>query len=262
MKIPKRFDRTARLLGEPGMRKLLDSRVTVFGLGGVGSYAAEALARSGVGAMHIVDFDDVCLTNFNRQLHAVEGTLGKKKAELMGERLKSINPHLKLDVSAEFYEASTSEALLRPVPDVVVDCIDNITAKLHLIATCIEKQIPIVTSLGASAKLDPTRIRVASLCATHSDRMGRVVRKYLRKHYKLNDEALGKVTAVFSDEQVVWPSEDYESTLCGVECICPGGEKQHHTCQERSVIHGSAVFVTGAFGMAAAAAAVNILVSG
>lgn len=258
-KVPKRFDRTARLIGEVGMRALQGSRIAVFGLGGVGSYAAEALARTGVGHMHIVDFDEVCLTNFNRQLHAVEGAIGKKKAELMAERLLSIYPELDLDVSAKFYEKETSEELLNPAPDVVLDCIDNVTAKLHLIASCVDKGIPVVTCLGAAAKLDPTRIREASLLTTHSDRLGRVVRKYLRRHYKLTDEALASVMAIFSDEGVLWPDADYKGTLCGVECVCPGGANSHHNCQDRNVIHGSVAFVTGAFGMAAASAAVRLL---
>ena len=260
IKIPKRFDRTARLIGEPAMHKLMSSYAVVFGLGGVGGYAAEALARTGVGKMRIVDFDEVCATNINRQIQATEGTIGKKKASLMAERILSVNSRIQLDAPEVFYEKKTSDELLDPLPDIVVDCIDNITAKLHLVATCLERGIPIVTCLGAAAKLDPTKIKIGTLLGTHTDPLSRAMRKNLRRKYNLADDKLEQVLAVFSDETVIWPDADYKSALCGVECICPSGQNPHHTCQKRNVIYGSAVFVTAAFGMAAASVAVRKLV--
>src|SRR5438477_6106578 len=126
----RRFDRTARLLGDDGVARLASSTVTVFGVGGVGSFAAEGLIRSGVGRVILVDYDRICVTNVNRQVHAMKGTLGKPKAAVMAERLRLINPDAAIDVRAEFYSAETSARLLVPEPDVVIDAIDNIAAKM------------------------------------------------------------------------------------------------------------------------------------
>ena len=130
--------------------------MTVFGVGGVGSFAAEALVRSGVGRVILVDYDRICVTNVNRQLHAMKGTLGKSKVEVMAERLRAINPDATIEARAEFYGAETSARLLVPEPDVVIDAIDNIAAKMHLIATCVRERLRIVSAMGAAARLDPT----------------------------------------------------------------------------------------------------------
>lgn len=255
--VPRRFDRLARLLGRDAMLRLGESRVSVFGLGGVGSYAVEGLARSGVGRLLIVDFDEVCITNFNRQLHAVEGTVGRPKATLMEARVRAVNPHCQVEAQRLFYEKPTSAQLLDPVPDFVVDCIDNVTAKLHLLVSCVERGIPVVTSLGAAAKMDPTRVRTAPLVETHTDPLGQAIRKNLRRKYQMSNADMRKIIAVFSDEPLIWPDASYRSALCGVECVCPSGQNPHHTCQKRRVLHGSSVFVTAAFGMAAAAEVVR-----
>ncbi|MEI6970098.1 MAG: tRNA threonylcarbamoyladenosine dehydratase [bacterium] len=257
--VPKKFDRLARLVGGGGIEKLLHSHVAVIGLGGVGSYVAEGLARSGVGRLTLVDFDEVCVTNFNRQLHAVEGNIGKAKAVLMESRVLAINPRCEVRSVLKFYEKVTSEEILSPAPDIVVDCIDNLTAKLHLLFSCVERGIPVVSSLGASGRLDPTRISVAPLTDTYADPLGQALRKNLRRKYKMPDEAMEKVVAVFSDEPPTWPVQDYRSSLCGTDCVCPNAANQHHTCQRRHVIHGSSVFVTATFGMVAAAAVVRHL---
>ena len=136
------------------MERLDGAQVTVFGLGGVGSYAVEGLARSGVGHLTLVDFDDVCVTNINRQLHALASTVGKAKSDLMAERVKAINPAADVKAIKAFYDSESSESLLAPAPDYIVDCIDNVTAKMHLIVSCIQRGIPLVTCLGASAKVD------------------------------------------------------------------------------------------------------------
>lgn len=257
--IPKRFDRLARLVGGGGMEKLLGSHVIVIGLGGVGSYVAEGLARSGVGRLTLVDFDEVCITNFNRQLHAVEGSVGKAKASLMEARVRSINPQCDVKAILQFYEKPTADQILTPAPDMVVDCIDNLTAKLHLLWSCVERGIPVVSSLGASARLDPTRISVAPLTETYADPLGQALRKNLRRKYHMPDEAMEKVTAVFSNEPPKWPDPHYRSSLCGTDCVCPNASNQHHTCQRRHVIHGSSAFVTATFGMVAAAVVVRFL---
>jgi tRNA A37 threonylcarbamoyladenosine dehydratase len=253
------LDRTARLLGDAAMRRLAASHVSVFGLGGVGSYAVEGLARSGVGHLTLVDFDHVCITNFNRQLHAVQGAVGRAKSDLMAERVRGINPDITVEPVCAFYESATADRLLASAPDLVLDCIDNVTAKLHLIAQCIERGIPVVTCLGAAAKLDPSRVRVATLGDTHTDRLARAIRRNLRKRYGLDDKTIDRIPAVFSDEEVVWPDAEASGSLCGTVCVCPAIENRKHSCRHRSVIHGSVVFVTSVFGMTAAAWAVRFL---
>jgi tRNA A37 threonylcarbamoyladenosine dehydratase len=257
--VPRRFDRVARLLGGGGMAVLARSHVAVFGLGGVGSYAVEALARSGVGRLTLVDFDDVCITNVNRQLHAFPATVGRAKSDLMVERVRAIDPHIVVDGYREFYDASTSERLLAGKPDVLIDAIDNVTAKIHLLATCVRQGIPVISSLGAAAKLDPTRVRVVPLADTQMDPLARVVRKYLKRRHDIECAAVEGLYAVYSDEEPVPADPDYRTSLCGVACACPGGPNRRHSCEHRHVVHGSVVFVTAAFGLAAAAAAVKLL---
>lgn len=253
-----RFERSTRLLGSVGVDTLARSHVAVFGLGGVGSYAAEALARIGVGRLTLVDFDRVCVTNINRQLQALVDTVGASKADLMAARVQAINPDAVVRACNDFYDAHTSARLLTPAPDLLIDCIDNVTAKMHLVASAIAQGIPIVTTLGAAAKLDPTRIRVVPLTDTHTDPLGRALRKHIRRKHPVTDEQLAGVIAVFSDEPVMLPrTEAGHGVLCGVNCVCPGSDNAHHTCKRRHVIYGTAVFVTGAFGMAAASAAVR-----
>ena len=182
-RLHRRFDRMARLTGDEGMARLQNSFVVVFGLGGVGSFTAEALVRSGVGRIRIVDFDDVCVTNTNRQLHAMKGHIGRPKSALMGERLRRINPKAVVEDIKMFYQAECSEELLDGEPDFVVDAIDQFTAKCHLIATCHERGIPLVSSMGAAGRWDPTRIQIADLNKTHHDKMALNVRKILREKY-------------------------------------------------------------------------------
>lgn len=258
-RVPRHLDRTARLLGTDGIRTLKQSRVTVFGLGGVGSYAVEGLARSGVGHLKLVDFDEVCITNINRQIQAVHGAVGKSKAVLLADRARQIDPDIDVEPVREFYSEATSAHLLEGYVDLVIDAIDNVTAKIHLIATCVARGIPIVSSMGASAKLDPTRVRGGPLDKTRHDKLARVVRKFLRKHYDMQQADMSKVWAIYSDEEITWPNAGYRSALCGVDCVCPSGDNKPHSCEARNIIHGSVAFVTGVFGLAAAGAAVRML---
>jgi tRNA A37 threonylcarbamoyladenosine dehydratase len=257
--VPRKFDRNARLMGVEAVERLAHAHVAVFGLGGVGSYAAEGLARAGVGRLTLVDFDDVCITNINRQLHAFPHTVGQPKADLMTERVRAINPAVDVRGIKAFYAEDTSAQLLEPAPDYVLDCIDNITAKMHLVATCLERGIPIVTCLGASAKVDPARVKVATLADTHTDRLARAVRRYIQKRHAVDESRLEDVIAVFSDEDPIWPDPGYQSALCGVNCVCPGKGNSRHSCDKRNVIHGSAVFVTSVFGMVGASVVVRRL---
>jgi tRNA threonylcarbamoyladenosine dehydratase len=257
----RRFDRLARLVGDAGVARLAGSTVTLFGVGGVGSFAAEALLRSGVGRLFLVDFDRVCVTNVNRQVHAVKGTLGKLKVAVMAERLRAINPDAIVEARPEFYGPETAARLLSPEPDVVVDAIDNIKAKMHLIATCLRERIRIVSAMGAAARLDPTRVRVADLSETRLDPFARELRGLLRKKHGIDCTRPVGVQAIYSEEPPIAPSTLAYDTD-GFLCVCPSGDNGQHDCEHRNRIEGSAAFVPAVFGMTAASVAVRMLAGG
>ncbi len=255
----RRFDRAARLVGESGLQALMRARVLVIGVGGVGSFAAESLARSAVGELVLIDFDDVCVTNANRQLHALRGNIGKAKVDVMAERLRLVNPASTVTAVPMFYEAETSDALLADKVDFVVDAIDNLTAKAHLVATCVRRSIPVVSSMGAAARLDPTRVRVADLANTQRDPFARAFRKILRREHDLDIQPgvpIG-VPAVYSEEPPREPSKLSYDSEQGFLCVCPGKDNGKHTCDHRARIDGSASFVTGTFGLVAASVVVR-----
>jgi tRNA A37 threonylcarbamoyladenosine dehydratase len=256
-KLHRRFDRTGRLLGDGGMQRLAEARVVVFGLGGVGSYAVEGLVRSGVGHLTLVDFDDVCVTNVNRQLHATVSAVGKSKAELMAQRCRQINPDVEVVAVKEFYRAELAETLLPPGFDYVVDAIDNVKAKLHLLDRCVKLGIPVVSAMGAAGRLDPTRIRVEDLCETHMDPFAKDIRKLLKRKYGIDTNQPTGITAVYSIE----PNRDpvplnYDAAHDGFLCVCPR-ENDFHSCDHRTQINGSVAFVTSVFGMQAAGVVVR-----
>ncbi len=264
-KLHRRFDRIGRLTGDAGMAKLFASRVAVIGLGGVGSFAAEALVRSGIGRVDLVDFDLVCITNSNRQLQAMKGTIGKAKAEILEERLAAVNPKARVEALQFFYNDRTSERILQPSDqplDFVVDAIDNVTAKCHLLATCKKLSIPVVCSTGASGRWDPTAVSVEDLGKTRVDPLARDVRKILRTQYGF-PEAKKKfgIPAVVSSEAPEPPKELTYDNGEGFRCVCPGGSNGMHSCEKRSVIYGTAGFVTGTFGLVCASVVVRTLVS-
>lgn len=259
-RLHRRFDRLGRLVGDPAMRKLLSSHVMVIGLGGVGSWAAEALARSGVGRLTLVDFDLVCVTNANRQLHAMRGTTGKPKATVMAERLRSIHPTCVVEPVQSFYEAESSEALLGRSPDLVIDAIDNLTAKAHLIASCRARELPLIVSGGASGRLDPTQIRVRDLSEVEGDMFLKSLRKILRQRHQFPAARGWQLPTVHSLEPATEPFElDYDDGQ-GFRCVCPQGDNGKHTCDARNLILGTAGFVTGSFGFSCASLAVRTLI--
>ncbi|MGZ6447436.1 MAG: tRNA threonylcarbamoyladenosine dehydratase [Pseudobdellovibrionaceae bacterium] len=245
----RRFDRMGRLIGDEGMLKLFKSHVMVIGVGGVGSWAAESLARSGVGKITLVDFDEVCITNANRQLHAIQGMVGKKKAEVMGERLRKINPQMLVEVVPAFYNAENSEMILSRKPDYIVDAIDNLTAKAHLLDTCRQQNFKVITSAGAAARLDPMQIKRADLADTHGDPMAQQLRKILRQKYNWPAKGPFGLQCVFSDEEPIQPIELHYDHGEGFKCVCPQNQNNLHSCEHRNVIWGTASFVTGAFGL-------------
>ena len=256
----RRFDRMARLVGEPAIERLFRSHVMVIGLGGVGSFAAESLVRSGVGRVTLVDFDKVCVTNANRQLQALKGNIGRSKVEALAERLRLVNPQARIDPIIEFYSQATSDHLLSLEPTYVVDAIDNLTAKCHLLATCRERALPVVTSLGAAGRIDPGLIAVADLARTKFDPMGRVIRKILRQNYEFPKSGPFGIAAVYSTEPVREPEPVTYDGGQGFRCVCPGGSNDFHSCDKRRVIYGTTSFVTGAFGLFCASQAVRGLI--
>ncbi len=197
------FSRTELAIGPEGMDVLRNARVAVLGIGGVGSFAAEALCRSGIGTIVLVDKDVVDITNINRQLHALPETVGKPKAELMRERCLSINPECDAIALRMFYTEDTHEQFFAYNFDYVLDCSDTIMYKIHLIRQCLDRKIPMISSMGAANKMDPTRFRVTDISKTNYDPIARVVRTKLRK--------LGirkGVKVVISDEIPLKPRED------------------------------------------------------
>jgi tRNA A37 threonylcarbamoyladenosine dehydratase len=263
-KLHRRFDRVGRLYGDDAIRALFDARVAIFGLGGVGGFAAEALARSAVGHLALIDFDDVCVTNTNRQLQALKGQIGKPKAEVLAARLRLINPQAQVEAVKAFYKKGREDELLTPPwdgsarYDYVIDCVDNMSAKAHLIATCRARGIPIVSSMGAAGKLDPTRVRVADVADTEVCRLAKDVRKILRTKHGFQPSGPMGVKAVFSDEPRAWPRELRYDEGKGFRCVCPN-KSDEHSCDDRPLIDGTAVFVTGTFGLTCASVVVNDL---
>jgi tRNA A37 threonylcarbamoyladenosine dehydratase len=254
----RRFDRAARLLGDAGIARLARSTVTVFGVGGVGSHAAEALVRSGVGRVILVDYDRICVTNVNRQLHAMKGTLGKSKVAVMAERLRLVNPDAVIETRGEFYSAETSARLLVPEPDVIVDAIDNMAAKMHLIATCVRDKLRIVSAMGAAARLDPTAVRIADLSETRIDPFARDLRRNIRRKHGLDCTQPVGVWAVYSEESPSPPVElAYDQG--SFQCVCPGGDNGFNDCEQKHRIEGSVSFVPSVFGATCASVAIKLL---
>jgi tRNA A37 threonylcarbamoyladenosine dehydratase len=190
-----RLERTARLLGLEAMGRLRAARVYVFGLGGVGSFCAEALTRCGVGHIRIVDHDVVSASNCNRQVQALGSTLGRPKVEALGERLRDIDPGVNVEALQAFFATESAGELLEPAPDWVVDAVDALGPKVELLHQCVRRGICVLSALGAAARLDPTRVRVGPLARTHADPFGKRVRKALRKRCSIEG-----VVAVWSDE--------------------------------------------------------------
>jgi len=264
-RLHRRFDRMGRLVGDPAMEKLFQTHVMIIGLGGVGSFAAESIARSGVGKITLVDFDEICITNFNRQLHAVQGQVGEKKAEVMAERLKKINPQAKIVSIVQFYNARLSNEIFANAaaaqggqkPDFVIDAIDSVVPKCHLLEFCRNENIRVFTSTGSGGKMDPTRIQVADLADTIQDPLARSMRKIMRADHGFPLKGKFGIPSVYSDERVAAPRELNYDNGKGFRCVCPQGQNEFFNCDNRSVILGNASFVTGAFGLVLASLVVK-----
>lgn len=260
-KLHRRFDRMGRLVGDPAMKKLLKSHVMVIGLGGVGSWAAEMLVRSGVGEVTLVDFDEVCITNFNRQLHAVQGQVGQQKVNVMAERLKKINPAVKVNPLLKFFNQDSRDEIFTVKPDYVIDAIDSVTPKCMLLDHCLKNKIPVICATGSAGKLDPTRIQISDLADTEMDPLAKAVRRILRQQYGFPEKGEFGIQAVYSPEAATSPEELKYDNGQGFKCVCPQGQNPYFNCDNRNVIMGSAGFVTSAFGMACASKVVRDLIS-
>ena len=234
------FSRTQLLLGKTAMDKLQQSRVAVFGIGGVGGYTVEALVRSGVGAIDLIDDDKVCLTNLNRQIIATRSTVGKYKVDVMKDRILDINPKAVVNVHKCFYLPENKDEFDFSQYDYVVDAIDTVTGKIELVMKANEAKIPIICSMGAGNKLDPTAFEVADIYKTSVCPLARVMRTELRKR------GVKKLKVVYSKEKPITPIEDM-SISCRAHCVCPPGAARK--CTERKQIPGSTAFVPSVVGL-------------
>ena len=234
------FSRTQLLLGQDGMDRLANARVAVFGVGGVGGFTVEALARSGVGAIDLIYDDKVCLTNINRQIIALRSTVGKYKVDVAAERLRDINQNIQVNTYKTFYMPDTAHQFDFSQYDYVVDAIDTITGKLELVMQAHKAGTPIICSMGAGNKLDPTAFRVADIYKTSVDPLARVMRHELRKR------GIKKLKVVYSEEPPMRPVDDMASS-CRTNCICPPGAERK--CTERRDIPGSNAFVPSVVGL-------------
>ena len=246
------FARTQLLLGEKAMEKLKNSRVAVFGVGGVGGYSVEALARSGVGAIDIIDDDKVCLTNINRQIIADTKSIGKYKVDVAKERILSINPKCKVTTYRCFYLPENASEFDFSNYDYVIDAVDTVTAKINLVMQANESNVKIISSMGAGNKLDPTAFMVSDIYRTSVCPLAKVMRRELKKRN------IKKLKVVYSKEEALVPEKD-ESISCSSHCVCPPGTERK--CTDRRAIPGSVAFVPSVVGLIIAGEVIKDLIA-
>lgn len=234
------FSRTELIFGAEAMEHLYVARVAIFGIGGVGSYTAEALARSGVGTLDLIDDDKVCITNINRQLFATRKTVGKYKVDVAKERLEEINQDIKINIYKTFFMPETSDQFDFSQYDYVVDAIDTVKGKLELVEKAHEVGIPIISSMGAGNKIDPTAFKVTDISKTKVCPLARVMRQELKKR------GIKKLKVVYSEEEVIKPIEDM-AISCKTQCVCPPGTVRK--CTVRNQVPGSNAFVPPVIGL-------------
>lgn len=234
------FSRTQLLLGQEGMARLFRARVAVFGIGGVGGYAVEALARSGVGTLDLIDDDRVCLTNLNRQIFATRKTVGQYKVDVAKERILEIAPKAAVNTYKTFYAPQTAEQFDFSQYDYVIDAIDTVTGKLELIEQAQRSGTPIISCMGAGNKMDPTAFEVTDIYKTSVCPLARVMRHELKKR------GIQSLKVVYSKEPALTPIEDM-SISCRAHCICPPGTARK--CTQRRQVPGSNAFVPAVAGL-------------
>lgn len=282
--VARRFGGVSRLYGDAGLAKLQSAHVVVVGIGGVGSWAAEAMARNAVGTITLIDLDNIAESNVNRQIHALEGEFGKAKITAMAQRMRAINPTCQVHEIEDFITADNVTKLLGFECSIVVDCIDDAKAKIALAAFCQSTKTPLIMAGAAGGRLDPTRIKYADLCAVTGDKLLAKVRNQLRRDYDFpkasNTKKSAKfgITCVFSDELVLQPNEA-DNDVCALEKsnditndapqatnILTNGHKASSDEKNPRVItglncagYGSSVSVTACFGFVAAQLALNCI---
>ena len=254
-----RFGGIARLYGVRALENFAAARVIVVGIGGVGSWTVEALARSGIGKIRMIDLDEICITNVNRQLHAMDGQIGRQKTAAMAERVRAINPDCELEVIEGFFTERSVEQVLGGEVDGVIDAIDSMKHKALLLAECKRHGLPVVTCGGAGGKRDATRISMRDLAFSGKDALLHQLRKTLRKEHGFATVPMGSkpqpmgIPAVFSEEPPVYPASGGE-----VSCERPDDIGMHLNCASG---YGTATHVTATFGMIAAGAMLDLLSS-
>ncbi len=234
------YSRTQLIFGAEAMEKLRNSRVAVFGIGGVGGYTVEALARSGVGELDLIDDDKVCLTNINRQIIATRKTVGQYKVDVAAERVHDIDPNIVVNTYKTFYTPETAEQFDFTKYDYVVDAIDTVTGKIALVMNAKKAKTPIICSMGAGNKVDPTAFEVTDIFKTSVDPLARVMRIELKKR------GIRKLKVVYSKEVPLTPVDDM-ATSCKTHCICPPGTARK--CTQRRQVPGSNAFVPSVVGL-------------
>ena len=234
------FSRTELLLGHDNMEKLKNARVAVFGIGGVGGFTVEALARSGVGTLDLIDDDKVCLTNINRQIIATRKTIGQYKVDAAKERILEINPDAVVNIHKTFFVPETADEFDFSAYDYVVDAIDTVTGKIMLVEAAQKAGTPIISSMGAGNKLDPTAFEVADIYKTSVCPLAKVMRRELKKR------GIKELKVVYSKEKALTPIDDTANS-CRSHCICPPGSAR--TCTQRRQIPGSTAFVPSVVGL-------------
>lgn len=246
------FSRTELLFGKEGMERLYAARVAVFGIGGVGGYTVEALARSGIGTLDLIDDDRVCLTNVNRQILATHKTIGQYKVDVARERILEINPAAQVNVYKTFYTPDTADQFDFSRYDYIVDAIDTVTGKLEMICRAQAAGTPIISSMGTGNKLDPTALEITDIYKTSVCPLARVMRRELKKR------GVRKLKVLYSQEPPLTPIDDM-AISCRTHCICPPGTARK--CTERRQVPGSTAFVPAAAGLILAGEVVKDLLA-
>ncbi|MHC1723507.1 MAG: ThiF family adenylyltransferase [Aminipila sp.] len=245
------FSRTELIFGKEAMEKIAHSRVAIFGTGGVGGYAVEALVRSGIGTVDIIDDDKICLTNINRQIYATHKTVGQYKVDVAEERIKEINPDTRVNKYRTFYMPDTSDQFDFSQYDYVIDAIDTVTGKMELVKKANEAGIPIISSMGAGNKVDPTAFKIADIYETSICPLAKVMRKLCRQN------EIHALKVVYSQETPREPVRD-KTNSCHTHCICPPGTARK--CTQRRQVPGSNAFVPSVVGLIIAGEVIKDLI--
>ena len=246
------FSRTELLIGKEGIDKLKNSKVAVFGIGGVGSFVVEGLVRAGVENFVLIDDDKVCLTNLNRQIIATRKTIGKYKVDVMKERILEINPNANVETHQEFYMSNSESNIINNELSYVVDCVDTVTAKIEIITQCKKLNVPVISAMGTGNKLDPSRFEITDIYKTNICPLAKVMRKELRKRN------IDSLKVICSEEEPIKPDETLECS-CKTNCICPPGTKRK--CAERNQVPGSISFVPSVAGLMIAGEVVKDIIN-